>query len=175
PSSESVLVFSFVGFLSEEVPVGNQSEINIELAEDITALDEVVVVGYGTQKKEAITAAISNINSKDIQHVPGANTSTLLAGKLPGLSFRQADGRPGATAAIKIRNMGTPLFVIDGIQKDQGQFNQLSANDIESITILKDASAAIYGSRAANGVVLVTTKRGQLGEKPQVNLNGYYG
>ncbi len=124
-------------------------------------LSEVVVMGYGSKNKEDVTSSIATVTSEDLQRVPASTTSGLLAGKLPGVSFRMPDGRPGASAAIQIRNMGDPLFVIDGIQKDAGQFNNISPNDIESITILKDASASIYGSRAANGVVIVTTKRGK--------------
>ncbi len=104
----------------------------------------------------------------------GSTVSTGLAGKLPGVTFRMPDGRPGASATIQIRNMGTPLYVIDGIQQDEGQFNNLAPNDIESISVLKDASAAIYGVRAANGVVVVTTKRGASGRN-NVNVNAYAG
>lgn len=176
PSSETVLVFSFVGFLTEEVEVGNQNEINISLSEDITSLDEVVVTGYGTQRRESITGAISTISSEDVARVRGgATVSSGLAGKLPGVSFRMPDGRPGAAASVQIRNMGNPLFVIDGIQQDARQFNNLSPNDIERITILKDASAAIYGVRAANGVVLVTTKSGARAEGNTITLDAYTG
>jgi TonB-dependent SusC/RagA subfamily outer membrane receptor len=104
----------------------------------------------------------------------GSTVSTGLAGKLPGVTFRMPDGRPGASATIQIRNMGTPLYVIDGIQQDEGQFNNLAPNDIESITVLKDASAAIYGVRAANGVVVVTTKRGASGRN-NISVNAYAG
>src|SRR5690606_19263776 len=98
-----------------------------------------------------------------------------LVGKMPGLNFRQTDGRPGSSTQLRIRNMGDPLYVIDGVQKDAGQFNNLDFNDIESISILKDASAAIYGVRAANGVVVVTTKRGKLNTKNTINLTANYG
>ncbi|MBD8487274.1 TonB-dependent receptor [Echinicola sp. CAU 1574] len=170
-----VIRVSFIGYKTIEMEVGNQSTFDLEMESDLGDLEEVVVVGYGEQKKESITGAVSNITSRDIEQVPTATVSGALAGKLPGLSFRMPDGRPGAGANIQIRNLGNPLFVIDGIQKDQGQFNNLAPGDIESITILKDASAAVYGSRAANGVVVVTTKRGSRGEKPQININGYYG
>src|SRR5690606_18909529 len=101
--------------------------------------------------------------------------SSGLAGKLPGVSFRMPDGRPGAAATVQIRNMGNPLFVIDGIQQEVQQFNNLNPSDIESITILKDGSAAIYGVRAANGVVLVTTKKGKRGDSNTININAYQG
>jgi TonB-linked SusC/RagA family outer membrane protein len=171
----ATLVFSFVGYESQEVPVGNQTQINVTMAEDAKQLEEVVVVGYGQQKKGDITSAVSTVQSEDIERVAAATVSATLAGKLPGVSFRQAEGRPGSGANIQIRNMGNPLYVIDGIQKDEGQFNNLSPQDIESITVLKDAAASIYGSRAANGVVIVTTKRGKRGQKPTINLNAYYG
>ena len=170
------LVFSFVGFLSKEVVVSaGQTTLSVSLAVDTKALEEVVVVGYGTQKKESLTGAIATVTSKDLDRVHGGSTvSSGLAGKIPGVTFRMPDGRPGAGAQIQIRNMGDPLYVIDGIQQDAGQFNNLSPNDIESITILKDASAAIYGVRAANGVVVVSTKRGKTG-KNTVSLDAYTG
>jgi len=134
-----------------------------------------VVVGYGSRKKESLTGAISSVTAKDLDRVHGGSTvSTGLAGKIPGLTFRMPDGRPGASANIQIRNMGTPLYVIDGIQQDAGQFNNLAPNDVESITILKDASAAIYGVRAANGVVVVTTKKGATGRN-NINIDAYAG
>lgn len=174
PSLNSVLVFSYVGFTSQEVPLGNQTNFNIRLKALNTNLQEVVVTGFGTQRKESLTGAISSVTSKDIDRVHGGSTvSTALAGKIPGVTFRQSEGRPGASASIQIRNMGTPLYVIDGIQQDEGQFNNLAQNDIESISVLKDGSAAIYGVRAANGVVVVTTKRGS-GEG-RINIDAYQG
>ncbi|UJH90739.1 SusC/RagA family TonB-linked outer membrane protein [Antarcticibacterium sp. 1MA-6-2] len=150
--------------------------INVVLREDVSALDEVVVTGYGTQEKRSITGAISTVTSEDLERVHGgATVSSGLAGKLSGVNFRMNDGRPGAGASIQIRNMGTPLYVIDGIQQDEGQFNNLAPGDIESLTILKDASAAIYGVRAANGVVVVTTKRGKRNTKSTVTINAYTG
>jgi TonB-linked SusC/RagA family outer membrane protein len=177
PNGETSLIFSFVGFLSQEVLITTaQSSFDVTLKVDDKALEEVVVVGYGTQKKESLTGAISTVTSKDLERVHGGSTvSSGLAGKIPGVTFRMPDGRPGASATVQIRNMGNPLFVIDGIQQDAGQFNNISPNDVESITVLKDASAAIYGVRAANGVVVVTTKRGKNGTKNTVNLDAYTG
>ncbi|WP_229208829.1 TonB-dependent receptor [Dyadobacter luticola] len=177
PNGETFLIFSFVGFLSQEIIVTEgQSAIDITMKVDDKALEEVVVVGYGTQKKESLTGAIATVTSKDLDRVHGGSTvSSGLAGKIPGVTFRMPDGRPGASANVQIRNMGNPLFVIDGIQQDAGQFNNISPNDIESITVLKDASAAIYGVRAANGVVVVTTKRGKNGTKNTINLDAYTG
>lgn len=176
PDGSATLVFSFVGFISKEVAVtAGQTTVNITLEVDTKALEEVVVVGYGTQKRESLTGAIAIVTSKDLDRVHGGSTvSSGLAGKIPGVTFRMPDGRPGAGAQIQIRNMGDPLYVIDGIQQDAGQFNNLAPNDVESITILKDASAAIYGVRAANGVVVVTTKRGKTG-KNTVSLDAYTG
>lgn len=172
--ASSVLVFSYLGFSSREIAVNGKSTINVRLEPTNSTLQEVVVTGYGTQKRESITGAISSITSKDIDRVHGGSTvSTGLAGKLPGVTFRQAEGRPGASASIQIRNMGTPLYVIDGIQQDESQFNNIAPNDVESITVLKDASAAIYGVRAGNGVVVVTTKKGS-GES-RINVDSYLG
>lgn len=164
-----VLRVSFIGYKTLETEVGNKSDFDLHLESELGDLEEVVVVGYGQQKKESITGSVANVTSRDIEQVPTATVGGALAGKLPGLSFRQPDGRPGAGAQLRIRNLGNPLYVIDGIQKDEGQFNNLAPGDIESITILKDASAAVYGSRAANGVVVVTTKRGSRGEAPQID------
>ena len=176
-ASDAILVFSYIGFKTLEVAVDGKTSIDIQLQDDVASLDEVVVVvGYSTQEKKSITGAISTITSKDLENVhAGSSVSSGLAGKISGVSFKMADGRPGASAAIQIRNMGNPLFVIDGIQQDEKQFNNISPGDIESISVLKDASAAIYGVRAANGVVVVTTKRGKKNTKNVVNINGYYG
>ncbi len=172
---DAVLEFSFVGMESEKVNVNGRSTINVTMQESSIALQEVIAVGYGVQKKESITGAISGVTSKDLEAVHSSTVSATLAGKMAGVSFRMPDGRPGAGANIQIRNMGNPLYVIDGIQKDAGQFNNLAPNDIESISVLKDASAAIYGLRAANGVVVVTTKRGKLNEKNTINVDAYMG
>jgi TonB-linked SusC/RagA family outer membrane protein len=171
----SVLSFSYVGFVTQQIAVGSSGVVNVSLVHNQADLSDVVVVGYGTKRKESITAAIATVTSKDIERVHGGSTvSTTLAGKLPGVTFRQAEGRPGASASIQIRNFGPALYVIDGIQQDEGQFNNLSPNDVESITVLKDASAAIYGVRAGNGVVVVTTKKGSIG-KNSINVDAYNG
>ncbi|MDN5287083.1 MAG: SusC/RagA family TonB-linked outer membrane protein [Mucilaginibacter sp.] len=174
PDANGTLVVSYIGFTTLEVPIKGRVIIPIRLRSTNSSLQEVVVTGYGTQKRASITGAISSITSKDIDRVHGGSTvSTGLAGKIPGVTFRQAEGRPGAGATVQIRNMGTPLYVIDGIQQDEGQFNNLAPNDVESISVLKDASAAIYGVRAGNGVVVVTTKRGS-GEG-RINIDSYLG
>ena len=174
-NDRSVLVVSYVGYDSREIRVGNQTNISVSLQATNSGLGEVVVIGFGTAKKGSLTGAISTVTAKDLERVHGgATVSSGLAGKLPGVSFRMPDGRPGASANIQISNMGNPLYVIDGIQQDAGQFNNLAPNDIESITVLKDASAGVYGVRAANGVVVVTTKRGRSGT-PAVNVDAFYG
>lgn len=170
-----VLVFSYIGYAPQEVSIAGKKTVNVQLKEDSEALEEVIVVGYGTQKKGSLTGAISSVKSEELIRTTTPTVAGALVGKTPGISARQADGRPGASAAIQIRNMGTPLYVIDGIQCEEGQFNNIDVNDIESITILKDASAAIYGLRASNGVVLVTTKSGKRGEKNQISASAYYG
>lgn len=172
----AVLLISSVGFINQEAPLNNQTYLNILLQKLRQDLGEVIVVGYGTTKKASVIGAIVSVSDKDIGMVHGGSTvSTSLAGKLPGVSFRMPDGRPGASANIQVRNMGDALFVIDGIQQDASQFNNLAPNDIESITVLKDASAAVYGVRAANGVIVVTTKRGKPGTRNTINVDAYTG
>lgn len=171
------LVISFQGYLKQEIEV-NQVNIplSIILKEDNSSIDEVVVTGFGlAQKKESLTSAISTLSADDIKRSTSSTTSGALVGKIPGLNSRKTDGRPGASTALQIRNMGSPLYVIDGVQKDAGQFNNLDFNDIETISVLKDASAAIYGVRAANGVVVVTTKKGKRNTPTSINVIGNYG
>ncbi|MBC3785571.1 SusC/RagA family TonB-linked outer membrane protein [Spirosoma utsteinense] len=175
PDPATVLVFSFVGYRTQELAVGSATRLTIKLVADDQSLDEVVVVGYGTQSRGTVTGAVAAVKAEDIIRTPAVATSSALVGRVPGITARQTDARPGGGTNIQIRNMGTPLYVIDGIVADAGQFNNLGINDIENISILKDGSAAIYGLRAANGVVLVTTKRGKAGQKPVISLSGYYG
>lgn len=174
-SDRDVLVFSFLGYSSVELSVGTQTWLSVTLQEESLAVEQVIVTGYGNGiKKESITGSIANINAGKLSQSVGANVSTALAGKVAGVNFRMMDGQPGATTSISIRNMGSALFVIDGVQSTQGSFNNLDFNDIESISVLKDASAAIYGVQAANGVIVVTTKSGQK-TGHSVNINAYYG
>jgi TonB-linked SusC/RagA family outer membrane protein len=174
PDQGAVLVFSFVGFTSQEVAASGTERMSIKLEAQDKSLDEVVVVGYGTQSRATVTGAVGQVTSQELVRTPAVAATSALVGRIPGVTGRQGDARPGAGTSIQIRNMGAPLYVIDGIQSEEGQFNNLGINDIETISVLKDASAAIYGMRASNGVILVTTKRGKLG-KPVINLNGYYG
>lgn len=172
----AVLVFSFIGYVAQELPVAGQSVVSVAMKTDVSTLQEVVVVGYGEQKKESLTGAISNITSKEIQTSTHSSLAQKLQGKVAGLQIRQNSGQPGEfNTMINVRGFGTPLFVIDGIARDGGsEFQRLNPEDIESISVLKDASAAIYGIRAANGVVIVTTKKGQSG-KTVFNYNGVVG
>lgn len=177
PGEDAIITVSFIGYKSQNIPVGNQSSLTITIEEDIAGLEEVVVVGYGTQKKESLTSAISNIDSKEIQTTTNASLAQKLQGKVPGLQIRQNSGQPGEfNTSINIRGFGgAPLYVIDGIPRDGGsEFQRLNPDDIESISVLKDASAAIYGVRAANGVIIVTTKKGTSGQA-KFNYNGTVG
>ncbi|HEV7381910.1 MAG TPA: TonB-dependent receptor [Dyadobacter sp.] len=171
-----VLTFSFIGYTSQDVNIGSQTNLKISLVPGTEDLTEVVVVGYGTQSTATLTGAVSSVQAKDLIRTPSIGTSDALVGRVQGITARKADARPGNATSIQIRNMGTPLYVIDGVPSDAANFNNLGQNDIESISILKDASAAIYGLRAANGVILVTTKRGKAGDGPaRINISGYYG
>ncbi|MGF7037614.1 TonB-dependent receptor [Mucilaginibacter lappiensis] len=183
PDGSGTLAFSYLGFTTQEVEVNGRNTINIQLKEKASALNEVIVVGYGTQKKVNLTGAVSVVTGKDIDTRPVGQTSAALEGIAPGVTVTQSSGRPGGDAGtIRIRGVGTiptssgsnsdPLVLIDGIE---GTMNNIDANIIESISILKDAaSASIYGSRAANGVILVTTKRGS-GKKISITYNSYAG
>ena len=175
---EGVLVFSSISYITQEVAVNNKRVIDVTMEEDMRALEEVVVVGYGSQKKTSLTSAVSTIDGKDMQSVPVANPNNALAGRVTGAIVRQNSGEPGNDAAtINIRGIGTlgnsdPLVVVDGIYRDLASLNPY---EIESITVLKDAaSVAPYGVRGANGVILVTTKRGAAG-KLSFSYNGNVG
>lgn len=178
-SPKSVLVVSYIGYIPQEVTVGNRSVLNIELSPSTESLDEVVVVGYGTQKKVNLTGSVQNISNRDLSKRSASNTSVALQGLAPGVSVVTSSGRPGYDGAgITIRGTGSlnsstsPLVLIDGVE---GYMNFIDINTIESISVLKDAaSASIYGSRASNGVILITTKRSK--EQPiKVTYSGYVG
>ena len=173
--TNATLIFSYIGFETREIPVNNRSTVNVTMAMSNQALDEVVVIGYGEQQKKTLTGSVSQVEGEEIAKAPVSTMSEALVGKLSGVATRQGDGRPGNGTALQIRNMGSPLYVIDGVPQGGGQFNNLNPGDIESISILKDASAAIYGVRASNGVVLVTTKSGKKNQKNQINIHSYYG
>ena len=173
---KATLEISFIGYTTQKVNVGASNTVKVILKEDTKVLDEVVITGFGmSQKKATLTGAVAAIASTDIERSNATTASGALVGKIAGINTRQNDGRPGASTQLQIRNMGAPLYVIDGVVSDDGQFNHMDFNDIESISILKDASAAIYGVRAANGVVVVTSKKGQRNSKNSVSINAYYG
>jgi TonB-linked SusC/RagA family outer membrane protein len=172
--ANSTLIFSYIGFITQEAAIANRSLINIRLHAGNLQLNDVVVVGYGTQRKGNITGAVSVIKTADLMRTPSPTTSAALVGKVPGITARQTTGRPGAGTAIQIRNLGSPLYVIDGVPQSEGQFNNIAMEDIESISVLKDASASLYGFRASNGVVLVTTKKGKGGTHGTISINTYY-
>ena len=166
----ATLIISYLGYLTQEVQIKGKNNIDVVLIEDATNLEEIVVVGYGTQKKVTVTGAVSDIKTKEIQQTQTANLANNLTGRVPGLVINSRGGEPGSDDAVSILIRGTsttgdntPLYVIDGIP-NRGSFERLNPADIESISVLKDASAAIYGAQAANGVILITTKRGKSGK-----------
>jgi TonB-linked SusC/RagA family outer membrane protein len=181
PNSVTILVFSSVGFENTEVSIGNRATINVQLSQDGKSLDEVVVVAYGTQRKAEVTGAAQTVKSKDLVNIPRTSVDQVLQGRVAGLQSVAPSGQPGAIQQLRIRGIGSitagaaPLWVIDGVPVNIGDFSRatttsnalagLNGNDIEEITVLKDAAAtSIYGSRAANGVILVTTKKGKAGK-----------
>ncbi len=177
PGSDAVLVVSFLGYINQEVEVGNQSSLDIQLEQAISGLDEVVITGYGAQSRREITGAVTSVDSEELLKIPATTFAQQLQGRAAGVNIVN-DATPGGNATVRIRGFGTignndPLYVIDGVPtQNQGNLNP---NDIETIQILKDASAAsIYGSRAANGVIIITTKRGKVG-KPTISVNSFYG
>ncbi|MDX8339345.1 TonB-dependent receptor [Draconibacterium sp. IB214405] len=177
---DGILEFSFVGMRAQEVEIAGQSSINVTLVEDMIGIEEVVAIGYGTQKKETVTGAITQVNTEDVNLSPAPKLTDGLAGRVSGVIINQRGGEPGRTETeIFIRGRSTtedssPLYVIDGIARDYNGLDRLDPNDIESLTVLKDASAAIYGARAANGVILITTKRGRIG-KPTIKASYNHG
>ncbi|MDP4209435.1 MAG: TonB-dependent receptor [Bacteroidota bacterium] len=183
-SDKDILVITAVGMKKQEITVGAKSQIDINMEEDAHTLDEAVVVGYGTVKKAHLTGAVSSVSAKEIEDIPAGNLAAAIANKMSGVNVSGGIARPGIAATITIRNpvswakdpsQGTdPLYVIDDIISSAGAFNSLDPTQIESISALKDASASIYGARASNGVILVTTKRGKSG-KPRITYSGSYG
>ena len=159
---------SYIGYLDQSISTTGQSIFNITLLEDTQALDEVVVVGYGTQRKVSITGSIASVKTEELQNIPASNLSNTLAGRASGVQIIGNSGLAGASSTIRIRgSFAEPLYVIDGIIKDKAAFDALDANEVENVNFLKDAaSAAVYGSSAGNGVVLITTKAGTL-QKPR--------
>lgn len=179
--ANGTLVISSVGYPTKEIMVNNQATHNVSLTTSTTDLEQVVVVGYGTQRKEAVTGSVASISGNAVREVPAPNITQALQGRLAGVDISQTSTRPGATMQIRIRGTRSltgsndPLIVLDGIPFI-GSLADINPNDIKSIDVLKDASAtAIYGSRGANGVILVTTDKGTRGRKPRINYSGYHG
>ena len=173
PNEEAVLIFSFVGYQTQEIEVGNRRTIDVTMTTDASQIDELVVVGYGTQVRATITGSIATIGSQELSVTKNTNVQNMLTGKLPGVRNIQTTSEPGVfNNQFDIRGMGSPLIVVDGVPR--GDLPRMDPNDIESISVLKDASAAVYGLRAANGVILITTKSGERG-KAKIEYSGYYG
>ena len=180
-TADPVLVFSYVGYAPQEVAVGNRSVVNVTMALSETGLEEIVVVGYGTQRKESVTGSVASMKGDEMRDVPSANITTALQGRIAGVDMEQTSTKPGATMQIRVRGTRSlnasndPLVVLDGIPFG-GSIGDINPSSIKSVDILKDASAtAIYGSRGANGVILITTNKGQTGQKAQFTYNGYTG
>jgi TonB-dependent starch-binding outer membrane protein SusC len=170
-SKDATLVFSFIGMITQEITIGNQTEINVKMIPDAIGIEEVVAIGYGTKRKGDITSAVSVINIDDIGDIPVSNASRLLQGQAPGVVVRQRSGTPGEQMNVTIRGVGSlgagsaPLYVIDGFAVGTSIGQNLNPRDIESISVLKDAaSTAIYGARGSNGVILITTKNAKEGD-----------
>jgi TonB-linked SusC/RagA family outer membrane protein len=179
PSAQSALIFSFVGYLNERVNVAGRTVIDIQLIPELQALDEVVVVGYGTMKKSDLTGAVSSIREEDIKSVKASNAVEALQGKIAGVDMTRSSGRAGSGYNVLIRGERSfsaendPIYIVDGVY--YGSTIDINPNDIASMEVLKDASStAIYGSRGANGVILITTKKGEAG-KAKISFNTYYG
>src|SRR5690606_1730251 len=176
----NTLVFTLIGYNPQEVAVTSQTALSVKMIPATSDLDEVVVIGYGTQQRRDITGAVSNVEAEGLKDVPVGQFSQKLQGRIAGVQISQTTGRPGQGMAIRIRgaasmNAGnTPLYVVDG-QPVTGDINNINPDEIESFSVLKDASAtALYGSRAANGVVLITTKKGK-GEGVSIDFSTYVG
>lgn len=181
PNRSTILVFTYIGFETQEVTIGERASLNITMKDNATSLNEVVVVGYGTQRKRGVTGAVASFKAEQIEEMPQTTVTQSLQGKIPGLTITTTSSNAeGNSNNIQIRGRNSitagnsPLVVVDGIPFSD-QLSEINPNDIESMDVLKDASsAAIYGSRAANGVILITTKKGKAG-KTNISYNGYYG
>jgi len=181
PDRNAVLVFSYIGYVTQEVTVGDRTNINVIMGEDVLAIEEVVVIGYGTLRREAVTGSVASMKGDILREVQTGNVTAALAGRVAGVQIMQTDSKPGADMQIRIRGVRSlsasndPLIVLDGIPFG-GTIGDINPNDIKSIDILKDASAtAIYGSRGANGVIIVTTDKGTKAAKAKASYNAYFG
>jgi len=180
PNNETVLAFSYIGYVHREITVGSQTTINVKLIESETSIDEVIVVAYGQSKKSTFTGSASVVGAEKLEKIQGTGFAEMMQGLSAGVNVTNVQGNPGADARVEIRGIASmsgvanPLYIVDGMPYDGG-LNQINPADIESMTILKDAAAtSLYGSRAANGVIMITTKKGKSG-KPLVNFRGSWG
>ena len=179
PEGEQVLVFSFVGMYRQEIRITDNLNLNVVMESEASALEEVVVIGYGVQKKVDLTGSVSVVSGESVNNTPVIGVDQAIQGRVAGVRITQTTGQPGESVFVRIRGVGTigdndPLYIIDGVPTKDGM-NIISPSEIESISILKDAaSSAIYGARGANGIVLITTKKGRKGE-PRISYNGYFG
>lgn len=177
----ATLVISYVGYNTKEIVVGNQTNIKVSMEEEGHSLNDVVVIGYGTQRKEAITGSVANVGGDKLNQIASSNAAQALQGRVAGVLMTQTSSQPGAEMQIRIRGQRSltasndPLIVLDGIPF-MGNLSDINPADIKSMDILKDASAtAIYGSRGANGVIIITTNKGAEGTPAKVSYNGYFG
>ena len=175
-----VLVFSYVGYQKKEVLIGLRSEVNVQLNPTAEALDEYVVVGYGTTSVKELTGATAKVKGENIEKLNLSRMDQALQGQVAGVSINTNSGSPGGSSSIRIRGLSTfgdndPLILVDGVVYDSEGLNALNPSDIESINVLKDATAGIYGVRAANGVIIVETKKGKKGAAPKFEFSSYYG
>jgi TonB-linked SusC/RagA family outer membrane protein len=173
--SGATLVFSFIGFATKEEAVNGRTRINVQMTISVQTLDEVVLVGYGTQRKVTLTGAVAGVRGSEVIQTKNENVQNMLTGKIAGVRVWQKSAEPGTfNNSFDIRGLGSPLVVIDGIPRTMAEFQRINANDIDDVSVLKDASAAIYGVRAANGVLLVTTKKGEVGGTAKVSYTGSF-
>lgn len=179
-STGDELQFTFIGYKPQVIAVGSSSILDVTMGEDLTNLNEVVVIGYGSATKRELTGATSQVKGESIEAMNMPRVDQALQGKIAGVNITTNSGAPGGTSNIRIRGIGTfgdndPLILVDGVIYDAAGLNALNPNDIESVNVLKDGTAGIYGVRAANGVILIETKKGNLGSKPRLDFNAYYG
>ncbi len=179
--STDVLLFSYVGYEPKEIPVGNQTSFSVTLKDDQKVLDEIVVVGYGVQKKSVVTAAIGSVGGEELEKITPTRIDNVLKGQTSGVIVTQSSGQPGAGSKVRIRGNGTindsdPLYIVDGFITGDDGIDYLNPQDIERVEVLKDAaSAAVYGARGANGVILITTKKGGFNKKTSLKYDFSYG
>jgi TonB-linked SusC/RagA family outer membrane protein len=182
PSSEAVLIFRYLGYVAQEITVGNQGVVNVIMQPEAVDVGEVVVVAYGTEKQANVSSAVSVVKAENINQVPLPSLDQVLQGQAAGLNIQTSSGQPGASATILLRGRGSingnqePLFVIDGVPVDEDDFRALNPNDVENVSVLKDASAsALYGNRGANGAIIITTKRAKLNSGVRINFSAQVG